>query len=81
MILEHGGKASLKDVNKRGLTALGEAILAGHFKLASALTKVKTMLFQSQYSVDLREASVLSDPHQKAQKSIVAENPSGSTCR
>ena len=44
MILQHGGKAALKDVNKRGLTALGEAILAGHFKIASAMCKVKSML-------------------------------------
>ena len=41
MILEHGGKASLKDVNKRGLTALGEAILTGHVKIASILLKAR----------------------------------------
>ncbi len=40
LILEHGGKSILRDVNKRGLTALGEAVVAGHADIASQLIKV-----------------------------------------
>ena len=40
MLLEHGGRAVLKDVNKRGLTALGEALAAGHVTIADQLVKV-----------------------------------------
>ena len=40
MLLEHGGRAVLKDVNKRGLTALGEALAAGHVAIADQLVKV-----------------------------------------
>lgn len=41
LLLDSGGKASLKDVNKRGLTALGEALLAGHTDVAKALTTAR----------------------------------------
>jgi ankyrin repeat protein len=41
LVLEHGGKALLKDINKRGLTPLGEAIVAGHAGVADQLIEVK----------------------------------------
>lgn len=46
LVLGHGGKATLKDVNKRGLTALGEAVLAGHTAIASDLIKANPKLCQ-----------------------------------
>ena len=54
MILEHGGKASLKDVNKRGLTALGEAILAGHTCIASILLKARRISYEANASARKR---------------------------
>lgn len=39
-LLEHGAKATLKEVNKRGLTAFGEAVVEGHLDLARLLLKV-----------------------------------------
>ena len=40
LLLQHGGKAVLKDVNKRGLTALGEAVVAGHTGIVTQLLQV-----------------------------------------
>ena len=40
LLLQHGGKAVLRDVNKRGLTALGEAVVAGHTGIVDQLLQV-----------------------------------------
>jgi len=48
LVLEHGGKALLKDVNKRGLTPLGEAVVAGHTTIADQLIKAGILLPQIQ---------------------------------
>lgn len=43
LLLEHGGKAVLKDVNKRGLTSLGEAMIGGHFSSGLTLHEVPSL--------------------------------------
>lgn len=41
LLLEYGAKAILKDINKRGLTAFGEAVLGSHIAIARTLYRVR----------------------------------------
>ena len=50
LLLDHGGIATLKDINKRGLTALGEAVLGGHTAIANELIKVSCWVSLSSLS-------------------------------